>query len=831
MNDETTMIENRSNGLLPTTQSNTSELWQIGTPLFADYIIDGILGKGGIGTVYRVRRLSDQELFAVKTMGDWTEVSFAERQALIRELRTWLELPLHPNITTCRFYRSIDHRICIFSDYLSGGSLRSWIYQHKFPDLASRLDSAIQIARGLKVAHDHGIIHFDVKPANVLMTPDGIAKLTDFGLSRSNPMFDGIISGTAFEPNSFLTDSAYGMTIAYSSPEQAGRQPMTHQTDIWSFGVSLIELLTGDLPINQGFLADFVLDQMDRDGRISTGILPIRLRAIIRGCLQRDTSTRFDDMGDIADRLIHAYRAETGRAYHRPSEAPTPRRNLWMKPLSRETGQGNGWSDPKEWYMRAYANNHSASLTVVHSDDEIQKGLASFSDLELFHAAQELYQTADHFQQLDTRLEFSAFLLEFSRYLQFIGDFSGSNALLDLACGHLAYEVREPEAIRLHLEVIDTMARSASISGDHARAESLYERGLELLTRPSDPILAHSRRDAARFLTNLGIVKTRLSKRDQATKAFRSAQTLLNEDRTESGGSLLSILTDYNLTLALQPHAPREIFLMRLESIIAALKERNRPDEPLDHYIASAEMFHAFHGSGLLDNSMIIEQIRDASARLTALVDTGRDEFLPQLARIHMMGSSILRRHGDLASARTAATDALAILERLVRDEGRSEWMDLLATGHHHLGQVALDLGDNDTAAASFFKAEGLIDHPSRTGRTVNVIRMLISVRAALAGILLIQGRLDDLIALSERHAATATHHTEMLMHPDCFPEHARLIARIALMFAESGMAEHARPIARSASHAIHTVLQSTPRSDLTLLRNRLAEAGLWELG
>ncbi len=830
MNDETTKIENRSTGVLQATQS-VPDLWQIGTPLFADYIIDGILGKGGIGTVYRVRRLSDQELFAVKTMGDWREVSFAERQALIRELRTWLELPLHPNITTCRFYRSIDRRICIFSEYLSGGSLRSWIYQHKFPDLASRIDTAIQIARGLKVAHDHGIIHFDVKPANVLMTQDGIAKLTDFGLSRSNPLFDGIIQGSAFEPNSYLTDNAYGMTIAYSSPEQAGRQPMTHQTDIWSFGVSLIELFRGDLPINQGFLADFVLDQMDRDGRINDGILPVRLRAIIRGCLQRDTSVRFDDMGDIADRLIQAYRAETGRAYHRPFDAPKPRRNIWMKPLSRETGQGNGWSDPKEWYMRAYASNRSASIAIAHTDDEIQNGLATFSDLELFHAAQELYQTADHFQQLDSRLEFSVFLLEFSRYLQFIGDFTGSTALLDLACQYLANEVRDPEAIRLHLEVIDAMARAATISGDLSRAEALYERGLEVLARPLDPILSHSRQDAARFLTNLGIVKARMSKLDQAVKAFQSAQSLLNQDRLESTTSLLSILTDYNLTLALQPHAPPEIFLMRLESIIAALKERNHPDEPLDHYIASAEMFHAFHASGILERSTIDATMRKAAARLNALVGAGRDEFLPQLAQLHLMSSSILRRHGDFEGARQASNDALAILERLVQEEGRSEWMDLLATGHHHFGLVMMDLADPDAASKAFLKAEHLLDHPSRTGRTVTIIRMLIAVRAGLAGILQTLGRSDDLIALSERHAATTTHHTEMLMHPVCFPEHARLIARIALMFAEAGLPDHARPIARSASHAIHAVLQSTPRSDLTLLRNRLAEAGLWELG
>ena len=111
----------------------------------------------------------------------------AHRKAFLAELQTWIDLPEHPNIVPCRFFRTVGDEIVIFADYIAGGSLAEWIARRKLIKLENILDVAIQFAWGLHAVHERGLIHQDVKPGNVLMTPDGVPMVTDFGLTRARP--------------------------------------------------------------------------------------------------------------------------------------------------------------------------------------------------------------------------------------------------------------------------------------------------------------------------------------------------------------------------------------------------------------------------------------------------------------------------------------------------------------------------------------------------------------------------------------------------------------------------------------------------------------------
>lgn len=172
--------------------SDVMDRWGTVDKVLGDFEIERKLGEGGMGLVYLVRSESTGERFAVKrTKHPTPEI----RRNFLGELQTWIDLPAHPNLAACRFFRSQGDETIIFAEYVKGGSLASWIrdgelYQGTKEQALERiLDAAIQFAWGLHVIHTCGLIHQDVKPGNVLLTqlPDFIVKVSDFGLTRGAP--------------------------------------------------------------------------------------------------------------------------------------------------------------------------------------------------------------------------------------------------------------------------------------------------------------------------------------------------------------------------------------------------------------------------------------------------------------------------------------------------------------------------------------------------------------------------------------------------------------------------------------------------------------------
>ena len=165
--------------------------WQPGLEILDDFVVERHLGRGGMGDVYLVRRRSTNEPFALKRVLPEYVRDESHHQRLLVELRTWQDLPGHPNLAACRFFRTVAGLPTIFAEYVEGGSLSEWIRGGKLYGGSSQgalgqiLDVAIQVAWGLETVHRRGLIHQDVKPANVLMTLDGTAKVTDFGLAKA----------------------------------------------------------------------------------------------------------------------------------------------------------------------------------------------------------------------------------------------------------------------------------------------------------------------------------------------------------------------------------------------------------------------------------------------------------------------------------------------------------------------------------------------------------------------------------------------------------------------------------------------------------------------
>jgi len=221
-----------------------------GHALVDDFVVERVLGEGGMGKVYLVKSRTTQMRFAVKRAKGLSE---SARRNFLAELQTWIDLPEHSNLVTCRFFRTVGDEVLIFADYVEGGSLKEWIDSRKLYEggpakaLERMLDVAIQFAWSLRCVHELGVVHQDVKPGNVMMTTDARAvvqglkvRVTDYGLARAQ-----MSAGERYIPELGRTVlvSSGGFTPAYCSPEQIKKGlSVTRKTDIWSWGVSVIEV-------------------------------------------------------------------------------------------------------------------------------------------------------------------------------------------------------------------------------------------------------------------------------------------------------------------------------------------------------------------------------------------------------------------------------------------------------------------------------------------------------------------------------------------------------------------------------------------------------------
>jgi len=181
------------------------------------------------------------------------------------------------------------------------------------------LDVAIQFAWGLHYAHEQGLVHQDVKPANVMMTREGIAKVTDFGLAKARAVTGG---GGAARGGQGILVSSGGMTPAYCSPEQAAGQSLSRKTDIWSWAVSILEMLVGEVTWMAGQAAAEALAGYLETGPADASLpaMPAGVVELLKRCFQRNPLDRPGNMSEVAAALQQIYEQEIGELY--PRQAP-----------------------------------------------------------------------------------------------------------------------------------------------------------------------------------------------------------------------------------------------------------------------------------------------------------------------------------------------------------------------------------------------------------------------------------------------------------------------------------------------------------------------------
>jgi serine/threonine-protein kinase len=263
--------------------------------VFADrYELTELVGTGGMSSVYKAHDTLLERNVALKILHDHyaDDDEFVER--FRREARMAAQLS-HPNIVTVIDRGEAGGRQFIVFEYIDGENLKERLVRAGRLPVEDALELALEIAHGLAYAHQYGLVHRDVKPQNVLLNGDGRAKVTDFGIARSLDVEHGVTQ----------TGTVLG-TSNYIAPEQASGQQVDAQTDVYSLGVVLYELLAGDVPFPGETFVSVAMKHVNEpppnllDVR---GDVPPRVAAAVDRALEKDPSRRFPSMEAFADEL------------------------------------------------------------------------------------------------------------------------------------------------------------------------------------------------------------------------------------------------------------------------------------------------------------------------------------------------------------------------------------------------------------------------------------------------------------------------------------------------------------------------------------------------
>jgi serine/threonine protein kinase len=251
------------------------------------------LGEGGMGIVYKAHDIDLDRFVAIKGLPEHLRVQDVEYQRFMREARAASALN-HPNVRTIYDFLKVNGTQYIVMEYVDGVTLREKLARGGPIPLTTAIACAIQIAEALQEAHDHGIVHRDVKPANIMMTARSQVKVMDFGLAK----LKGAMRLTR-------TDSTLG-TLAYMSPEQLQGGDVDPRSDLFSFGVVLYEMLTGCLPFRGEHEAALMYSIVNEEPEPLQTYLPdaaADLVRIIDRLLRKNPDRRYQTARDVADDL------------------------------------------------------------------------------------------------------------------------------------------------------------------------------------------------------------------------------------------------------------------------------------------------------------------------------------------------------------------------------------------------------------------------------------------------------------------------------------------------------------------------------------------------
>jgi len=321
------------------------------------YRVTAELGSGGMAVVYKAIDLELGRQVAVKLLRE----GYADDNAFLvrfqQEARAAASLD-HPNIVSIYDVGRDGQLYYIVMEYVEGQSLKSLLRAGTPLPVGEALDLAIQICAGVGAAHRGGLIHCDMKPQNILITPDGRVKVLDFGIAR------------ALKAKATGSDEITWATPQYAAPEQMQGRPTGPATDVYAIGVILYEMLTGQLPFQgqtaQELAAQHVQSSAPPPTRWNPQVPP-RVEQIVLQALSKEPARRYRSATQLGQLLIEYRRTSEQATSAQPLVAPLPRSSTEAEAVPAPAHEGAELAGPDwlAWFMGALAVMMIAGLIPV----------------------------------------------------------------------------------------------------------------------------------------------------------------------------------------------------------------------------------------------------------------------------------------------------------------------------------------------------------------------------------------------------------------------------------------------------------------------------------
>jgi len=487
------------------------------------YRILSLLATGGMGRVYLAEDTALKRKVAVKVLAP----AYLHDEHGLRRFQREAEAASalnHPNIVTIYGCGHVDELHFIVSEFVDGTTLRQKLSNGRL-DLNTTLDIAIQIAKALEVAHSAGIIHRDIKPENVMVRNDGLVKVLDFGIAKLSRA-RRLRQTTDAQPSSITEPGVLMGTVAYMSPEQATGKELDARTDLFSFGVVLYEMTTGEPPFpgqTVGVVLEKILTQRPAVLPLLNSDIPVNLGEIVNKALQKNRTLRYQHATEM--------RADLQQLKQAVSPLP-PRLMLVKQPATASASQRLPWiSGAALVFAIALMLGYWASRRNPKLTDKDTVVLSDFSN-----ATQDPVFNGTLRQGLSAQLDQSPFL-------NLLSDERIAHTLSSMA--HSRDAKLTPDLAR---EVCQRTASVATIDGSIASLGSQYVIGLKAVNCHTGDMLAEEQVTAngkEQVLRALGQAATKLrQKLGESLASLQTYDTPLEDVTTTS----LEALQAYSLS-------------------------------------------------------------------------------------------------------------------------------------------------------------------------------------------------------------------------------------------------------------------------------------------
>jgi serine/threonine protein kinase len=285
---------------------------RVGALFAARYEIQSVLGKGGMGIVYKARDRELDDLVAIKTL---RHHAFSTDPSLLDRFKQEIRLArriTHPNVVRTHDLGEWNGLKFLSMEFVEGLTLEQVVESERILPTPVGLRIARQVCAGLAAAHEVGVIHGDVKPQNIIIEPTGSLKIMDFG------------SAHLTDDRGFTTTGRVSGTLGYMSPEQARGLRLDARSDIYSTGVVLYELFTGSLPFEGDSPLAVVLKHVNNAPPLPKSKNPRidpRVAAIVMKCIEKDASGRFQSARELYEALADVTAGVEGARVRREAVA------------------------------------------------------------------------------------------------------------------------------------------------------------------------------------------------------------------------------------------------------------------------------------------------------------------------------------------------------------------------------------------------------------------------------------------------------------------------------------------------------------------------------